>query len=216
MRLNKFLAQSGAASRRGADKIIAEGRVKINGIVAKLGDQVGARDKVFIDKKPIGRSEEKQYFAVYKPVGYISTVSDEFGRKNVLQLVKSKNRLYPVGRLDIDSEGLMILTNDGDLTLKLTHPRFHLEKEYEVTCDREINVKKINTGANKIIWYRKNEMRIVMYEGKKRQIRKMCWLAGLRVIKLKRIRIGKLFLGNLNPGEYKELTPRDVKELSQI
>jgi 23S rRNA pseudouridine2605 synthase len=190
--------------------------VKINGIVAKLGDQVGARDKVFIDKKPIGRSEEKQYFAVYKPVGYISTVSDEFGRKNVLQLVKSKNRLYPVGRLDIDSEGLMILTNDGDLTLKLTHPRFHLEKEYEVTCDREINVKKINTGANKIIWYRKNEMRIVMYEGKKRQIRKMCWLAGLRVIKLKRIRIGKLFLGNLNPGEYKELTPRDVKELSQI
>ncbi len=216
MRLNKFLAQSGVASRRGADKIIAEGRVKINGIVAKLGDQVGARDKVFIDKKPIGRSEEKQYFAVYKPVGYISTVSDEFGRKNVLQLVKSKNRLYPVGRLDIDSEGLMILTNDGDLTLKLTHPRFHLEKEYEVTCDREINVKKINTGANKIIWYRKNEMRIVMYEGKKRQIRKMCWLAGLRVIKLKRIRIGKLFLGNLNPGEYKELTPRDVKELSQI
>ncbi|HQI13208.1 rRNA pseudouridine synthase [Candidatus Shapirobacteria bacterium] len=216
MRLNKFLAQSGVASRRGADKIIAEGRVKINGIVAKLGDQVGARDKVFIDEKPIGRSEEKQYFAVYKPVGYISTVSDEFGRKNVLQLVKSKNRLYPVGRLDIDSEGLMILTNDGDLTLKLTHPRFHLEKEYEVTCDREINVKKINTGANKIIWYRKNEMRIVMYEGKKRQIRKMCWLAGLRVIKLKRIRIGKLFLGNLNPGEYKELTPRDVKELSQI
>ena len=91
-----------------------------------------------------------------------------------------------------------------------------MEKEYEVTCDREINVKKINTGANKIIWYRKNEMRIVMYEGKKRQIRKMCWLAGLRVIKLKRIRIGKLFLGNLNPGEYKELTPRDVKELSQI
>lgn len=216
MRLNKFLAQSGVASRRGADKIIAEGRVKINGIVAKLGDQVGARDKVFIDEKPIGKSEEKQYFAVYKPVGYISTVSDEFGRKNVLQLVKSKNRLYPVGRLDIDSEGLMILTNDGDLTLKLTHPRFHLEKEYEVTCDREINVKKINTGANKIIWYRKNEMRIVMYEGKKRQIRKMCWLAGLRVIKLKRIRIGKLFLGNLNPGEYKELTPRDVKELSQI
>lgn len=216
MRLNKFLAQSGVASRRGADKIIAEGRVKINGIVAKLGDQVGARDKVFIDEKPIGRSEEKQYFAVYKPVGYISTVSDEFGRKNVLQLVKSKNRLYPEGRLDIDSEGLMILTNDGDLTLKLTHPRFHLEKEYEVTCDREINVKKINTGANKIIWYRKNEMRIVMYEGKKRQIRKMCWLAGLRVIKLKRIRIGKLFLGNLNPGEYKELTPRDVKELSQI
>jgi len=216
MRLNKFLAQSGVASRRGADKIIAEGRVKINGIVAKLGDKVGARDKVFIDEKPIGRSEEKQYFAVYKPVGYISTVSDEFGRKNVLQLVKSKNRLYPVGRLDIDSEGLMILTNDGDLTLKLTHPRFHLEKEYEVTCDREINVKKINTGANKIIWYRKNEMRIVMYEGKKRQIRKMCWLAGLRVIKLKRIRIGKLFLGNLNPGEYKELTPRDVKELSQI
>lgn len=216
MRLNKFLAQSGVASRRGADKIIAEGRVKINGIVAKLGDQVGARDKVFIDEKPIGRSEEKQYFAVYKPVGYISTVSDEFGRKNVLQLVKSKNRLYPVGILDIDSEGLMILTNDGDLTLKLTHPRFHLEKEYEVTCDREINVKKINTGANKIIWYRKNEMRIVMYEGKKRQIRKMCWLAGLRVIKLKRIRIGKLFLGNLNPGEYKELTPRDVKELSQI
>ncbi len=215
IRLNKFLAQSGLSSRRGADKIIAEGRVKINGKEAKLGDQVREKDRVFVDGKVMNEAEAKQYFAIYKPVGYVSTVSDEFGRKNVLQLIKSEVRLYPVGRLDINSEGLMILTNDGDLTLKLTHPKFHLEKEYEVTCDREINVKKIDSGANKIIWYKKNEMKIVMYEGKKRQIRKMCWLAGLRVSKLKRIRIGKLLLGDLNPGEYRALTLRDLKELSQ-
>ena len=172
-RLNKFLAESGMASRRGADKLILENKVLVNGKVAKLGDKVSERDRVVVNGQEINKAEEKEYFSVYKPVGYVSTANDEWGRPKVTDLVNSKNRLYPVGRLDKNSEGLMILTNDGELTLRLTHPRYHLEKEYEVETDRKIDFKKINTGQNKIIWRDGNKMKIIMYEGKKRQIRNM-------------------------------------------
>lgn len=111
---------------------------------------------------------------------------------------------------------MILLTNDGDLALRLTHPKFHLEKEYEVTLDRNIGNKKIDTGINKITKMNKNMMTIVMYEGKKRQIRLMCWEAGLRVKKLKRVRIGNLRLGNLGPGEYRSLTPREVENLKRL
>ncbi len=212
-RLNKFLAESGIASRRGADKLILENKVLINGKVAKLGDKVSDRDRVVVNSQEINRVEEKEYFAVYKPVGYVSTANDEWGRAKVTDLVKSKNRLYPVGRLDKNSEGLMILTNDGELTLRLTHPRYHLEKEYEVETDRKIDVKKINTGQNKIIWRDGNKMKIIMYEGKKRQIRNMCWEAGLRVKKLKRVRMGRLMLGEMKVGEVRRLGQKEIKEL---
>jgi len=212
-RLNKFLAESGIASRRGADKLILENKVLVNGKVAKLGDKVSERDRVVVNGQEIKRTEEKEYFVVYKPVGYVSTANDEWGRAKVTDLVKSKNRLYPVGRLDKNSEGLMILTNDGELALHLTHPRYHLEKEYEVETDRKIDVKKIKTGQNKIIWRDGNQMKIVMYEGKKRQIRNMCWEAGLRVKKLKRVRIGKLLLGKMKAGEVRRLGQKEIKEL---
>jgi pseudouridine synthase len=121
-----------------------------------------------------------------------------------------------VGRLDLNSEGLILLTNDGDLALKLTHPKFHLEKEYEVTLDREIKNKNIKTGINKIIKREKNKINIIMFEGKKRQIREMCWEAGLRVKTLKRIRIGNLKIGDLTPGESRYLTPQEVSEFKHL
>jgi len=216
MRLNKFLAKAGIASRRGADKIIENGRVSINGKIAILGDKVSGKEKILIDSEEVKLTETKEYILIYKPAGIISTASDERGRQKVVDLIKSKNRLFPVGRLDLLSEGLMLLTNDGDLALKLTHPKYHLEKEYEVTLDRELNNKKIKTGINKIIKREKNIINIIMYEGKKRQIREMCWEAGLRVKKLKRIRIGNLKIGDLTPGESRHLTPQEVLELKRL
>lgn len=216
MRLNKYLASTGVASRRGADKLIESGLVTINGKIAKLGDKVSGQEKILVKDQSVKSAESKEYIMLNKPVGIVSTASDEMGRQKVVDLVKSKNRLYPVGRLDIDSEGLILLTNDGDLALKLTHPKFHLEKEYEVETDKNIDIKRIKTGINKIIHFNKNEMTMVMYEGKKRQIRMMCWEVGLRVKKLKRVRIGSLNLGNLTPGEYRNLTPREVDNLKRL
>lgn len=216
MRLNKFLANAGIASRRGADKLIEKGRIKINGATAKLGDKVTGKEIILFDGAEIKSIENKEYFMLYKPVGIVSTASDERGRQKVIDLVKSKNRLYPVGRLDINSEGLILLTNDGDLALKLTHPKFHLEKEYEVVLDREIKNNKIKIGINKIIKIEKNKINIIMYEGKKRQIREMCWEAGLRVKTLKRIRIGNLKIGDLTPGESRHLTPQEVSDLKRL
>lgn len=216
MRLNKFLAQSGATSRRGADKLIEQGLVTINGKVAKLGEKVSGKEKILIKDLAIKSTEDKEYIMLYKPVGVVSTASDERGRQKVVDLVKTENRLYPVGRLDINSEGLIILTNDGDLALKLTHPKFHLEKEYEVTTDKDVAGRRIQVGFNKIIRSTKNRMTIVMYEGKKRQIRNMCWEAGLRVKILKRVRVGSLNLGALQPGEYRDLTPGEVTALKRM
>ena len=216
MRLNKFLAEAGISSRRGADKLIEEGRIKINGVFAKLGDKVTGKETILFDDTEIKSRENKEYIMLYKPAGIVSTASDDRGRQKVVDFVKSNNRLYPVGRLDLNSEGLILLTNDGDLALKLTHPKFHLEKEYEVTLDREIKNKKIKTGINKIIKRENNKINIIMYEGKKRQIREMCWEAGLRVKKLKRIRIGNLKIGDLTPGESRYLTPQEVLGLKQL
>ena len=216
IRLNKFLSQAGVSSRRGADSLIEQGLVSINGKIAKLGEKVSGKENILVDGEAINQIEKKEYIMLYKPVGIVSTADDEKGRQKVVDLVKSNNRLYPVGRLDIDSEGLIILTNDGDLALKLTHPKFHMEKEYEVTTDKEISGRKIKTGMNKIIRSTKNRMTVVMYEGKKRQIRNMCWEVGLRVRILKRVRIGSLVLGDLQPGEYRKLTPREVLELKRL
>ena len=210
IRLNKYLAQVGVASRRASDYLISEGHVLVDGVVATVGMKLNGNENVIVDGKPVGKKETKEYFAIYKPIGLVSTASDEFGRETVMTLIKTDKRLYPIGRLDKDSEGLMILTNDGDLALKLTHPKFHLEKEYEVTVDKNIEPKRLNVGINKIIKSRNNMFWIVMYEGKKRQIREICWEAGYRVRRLARVRIGKLTLGELEPGQYKKIQIRDI------
>ena len=210
IRINKLLAAAGVASRRMSDRLIADGRITVNGKIAVLGDKVEGKEEVRVDGEIIGNVEEKECWAVYKPRGVVSTSSDEWGRSKVTDLAKSIKRLYPVGRLDLDSEGLMILTNDGDLALKLTHPKFHLEKEYEVEADRKIEASKIDPGINRIKKVSGNKMWIIMYEGKKRQIRSMCWQAGLRVKKLTRIRIGKLQLQNLVPGEARKISIGEI------
>lgn len=210
IRLNKYLAQAGVASRRASDYLIAEGHVLVDGVVATVGIKLNGNENVIVDGKPVGKQEKKEYFAVYKPIGLVSTVSDEFGREKVTDLIKTNKRLYPIGRLDRESEGLIILTNDGDLALKLTHPKYHLEKEYEVTIDKNIEPARLNVGINKIIKSRNNMFWIVMYEGKKRQIREICWEAGYRVRRLARVRIGKLTLGNLEPGKFKRIQVKDI------
>ncbi|MFA6422554.1 MAG: pseudouridine synthase [Candidatus Buchananbacteria bacterium] len=228
MRLNKFLALSGVASRRKADELISDGKIKINGkIIKELGVQIDENnDTIEYDRKIIKIEEEKIYIALNKPVGYISSAVSWQG-KSVLELLKSKEidqRVYPVGRLDKDSRGLIILTNDGDLAYKLTQARFEYEKEYEVeissnfnTADRAvleksmiIDGKRVRGVGVKIM--SDKVLRIILKEGINRQIRKMLGNLGYGVLDLNRIRINKLKLIDLNlkVGEWKKVIKSDI------
>jgi len=239
IRLNKFLADSGLSSRRKADEIISTGQIKVNGeIVSELGSKIDpVNDKVEYLGKVIGSKAELVYYALYKPKGIVSTSIDEHNRKSVVDLVPKNPRVFPVGRLDIDSEGLMILTNDGDLANLLTHPKFEHKKEYEVIIritnkglsvkgDREIHIKdmlekglmidqqlmKADTAEVTQIRDSLFLIRIVLHTGFNRQIRKMCAKIGLEVIKLTRIRISKLSLSNIDikGGEYKQVLKKQI------
>jgi len=230
-RLQKLLAQAGYGSRRGCEEFITAGRVRVNGQVAVLGQKADlAVDKVTMDGKPLAAREKLTYIALYKPRNIISSVDDEVGRKTVRDLIPESERLYPVGRLDWDSEGLILMTNDGDLTNKLTHPRFGHQKEYKVLAARRPDPEQIQTwrrgvvledgyktapadvyveaGAGKGAW-----LRVTMGEGRKQQIREIGSLLGLPVVRIVRIRIGTLRLGTLRPGEWRHLTEGEVQEL---
>jgi pseudouridine synthase len=218
----------GVASRRGADELIAEGRVKVNGeYVDEMGKMVDVeKDVVMVNEKIVKFETSKEYYMVYKPEGYVSTVEDEHAEKKVVDLVKSSSRLYPVGRLDKDSEGLMILTNDGDLAYKLTHPKNEVPKTYLVTVRAKITDPKLKMLREGIIIEGERsapcEVRLisrtedggvlefVLHEGKKRQIRKMCAEVHFFVIKLIRIKIGKLSLGTLKVGQSRKLTESEI------
>lgn len=231
MRINKFLASRGIASRRKIDEMIEEGIVQINSKVAKLGDQISAGDEVFVDGKKIENSQEKkEYIILNKPIGYTSTTAKIKGEKNILELIDSTSRLYPVGRLDKDSSGLIFLTNDGELTQKLTHPKKHIPKTYEVKVLGNVSddqLKKLREGIEleegitkeakvKIInkaLPRHSILEITLYEGKKRQIRRMMSELHLHVLALKRISIGPIKLGNLQHGKYRNLTTDERKNL---
>jgi len=225
IRLNKYIAESGIASRRGAERFILAGKVKINGqVVSDLSTQVNSGDKVQVDGKLIKPIETKVYFMLNKPVGYVSTskVSRETG-ESVLKLIDYPDRLYPVGRLDRESSGLIILTNDGDLALKLTHPRYEKEKEYEVTVNKKISQYLINgfkfgvkltEGQTQPAKFRKlgdKKFIVILKEGKNRQIRRVCQEFDIEVIKLHRTRVGKLKLGDLKSGKYKQVQIEDIK-----
>lgn len=232
MRINKYLASLGVAARRRIDEMVEEGRVKINGQRAKLGDQVSDSDSIEVDGEVIkSRGEQKVYFILNKPAGYTSTAAHIKGEKNVLELVKSGVRLYPVGRLDRDSTGLIILTNDGELTLKLTHPKFHIAKTYEVkvlgnVADTQLDMIKkgirLEDGITKPAdakiksqsLPRHSTLEITLYEGKKRQIRRMMAYLHLHIIDLKRISIGSIKLGSLAIGKYRNLTKEEVENLN--
>jgi len=230
-RLQKLLAQAGYGSRRACEEFITAGRVRVNGQVAALGQKADlVLDKVTIDGKPLAAPEKLTYIALYKPRNIISSVDDEVGRKTVRDLIPETGHLYPVGRLDWDSEGLILMTNDGDLTNKLTHPRFGHKKEYRVLVARRPEPEQVQTwrrgvvledgyktapadvyveaGAGKGAW-----LRVTMGEGRKRQIREIGSLLGLPVVRIVRVRIGTLMLGSLKPGEWRHLTEGEVAGL---
>ncbi len=223
MRLHKFLAHAGVASRRKAESLIATGKIKVNSeIVDTQGMMVDPeKDIVEYNGKRLTITVEKTYLAIHKPVGYVSSVSSNQG-KSVLDLVKSKERLYPVGRLDKDSSGLMILTNDGELANKLTHPRYETEKEYFVVLDRDLlpkDIVRLERGVTlggkrlkdiRVVMAKNKSARLILKEGVNRQIRKMLGGMNYTVLKLKRVRIGKLELGELQPGQSKHIDKKDV------
>lgn len=225
-RLQKVLAQAGITSRRKAEELIAKGLVKVNGkVVTTLGSKVDpAQDKIEYEGQLI-KKEEPVIYAFYKPAGVTSTMSDPYAKKTIADYFKGK-RVYPVGRLDKYSEGLMLVTNDGDLALELTHPRYEHEKEYEVLLQGKVedNIPKFEQRF-KIDGYRTQPMkllgadqvrgkqwlvRLVLKEGRKRQIRKIAERLGYQVIDLKRVRMGKLRLGDLQPGRWREVGRRDI------
>lgn len=230
MRINKYIAQSGIASRRKADEIIEQGRVKVNGeTVTLLGFEIRRRDKVTVDGKLV-QARQYEYYRFYKPAGYITSADDERGRKTIYDILPDNMRnLKPVGRLDRESSGLLILTNDGDLIYELTHPSIKVSKVYRVTVDAKLAKKDLETLAAGIeiekgkvayadvetIEATNKETVLVMtlYQGMNRQIRRMIEYLGHNVVSLKRIRHGTIDIEGLKKGQFKPLKPRQIKEL---
>jgi len=227
--LQKFIADSGYCSRRKAEDLIRNGEVRVNGKVAALGGRVDDGDEVLVEGKIIKTESEKYYIVLNKPVGYTCTNRKFKDEKNVFDLVDVKERLHVVGRLDKNSRGLVLLTNDGDLTQKLTHPSFEHEKEYIVKIkNQKLKIKDIlenlNSGvdigerdgvilAKDVKYLGHEKFMIVLTEGKKRQIRRMFEAVGCEVLDLVRVRIGGIKLGNLKEGEWKHVKPHNFKTL---
>ncbi|MDM8520565.1 pseudouridine synthase [Anaerolineales bacterium HSG6] len=235
-RLQKVLAHAGIASRRASEQLIKDGRVTVNGkVVTQMGVKINLqRDKITVDGKLLDQAESMVYIMLNKPTDVLSTTHDDRKRITVLDLVTEvEERVYPVGRLDQHSEGLILLTNDGALAEKLTHPRYHLEKEYEVLLTGKPSLETIKKwrqgevkipgepplkpawvqmlkGEHKATWYK-----VILTEGRKRQIRTVADILGHRVKRLERVRIGPLRLGKLKLGHWRYLTPREVNLLRQ-
>lgn len=229
-RLQKILSARGVASRRKAEEWITAGRVWVNGCIAQLGDSADPdMDEILLDGKPLPSEGSHVYIMLNKPRGYVTTLSDEKGRQNVAQLVEDCGvRVYPVGRLDMDSEGLLLLTNDGDFANRLMHPKHEVDKTYEVSVRgyhaaapallrrpieldgypiREPQVKLLRAEGEKA------KLLVTIHEGRNRQVRRMCEAAGMTVTKLRRIREGSLQLGNLPLGKWRNLTEDEVAGL---
>jgi 23S rRNA pseudouridine2605 synthase len=230
-RLQKLLAQAGLGSRRACEKYITAGRVTVNGLVASLGQQADPeKDQILIDGRPLPTAEKLVYIMIYKPRNILSTVKSPDARTTVRKLIPIKGTLYPVGRLDVDSEGLLLLTNDGHLTNWITHPRYEHEKEYLVLISRPPDEQELgswrqgvvltdgfSTKPARVTIHKKHGkgvwLKVVMDEGHKRQIREICRVLGLTVVRLIRTRIASLFLGDLGPGEWRYLTSQEIANL---
>lgn len=225
MRLQQYMARAGVASRRKSEEIIKEGRVQVNGQLAQLGMRVGPEDDIILDGKPLLGTESFVYYAFNKPMGVLSTVSDDRGRETVLDYYKGNKRIYPVGRLDYNSHGLILLTNDGDFAQLFIHPRYGLDKDYHISLDRDLNedeLKRLRSGLvidgykTRPIKVRKIGVRryeFTLVEGRNRQIRKMVEAVGRRVVDLKRVRVGPFELEDLEEGQYRQLKIKDVERL---
>lgn len=234
VRIQKFISDCGIMSRRAAEKEIEAGRVTVNGERAAIGQKINPDfDKVKVGGKPVKSGERKVYVILYKPRGYVTTMSDERGRRCIPELVEDVGtRVYPCGRLDMDSEGLVLLTNDGAVADKLMHPKNHLEKIYHVKVKTEISpetLKRLNSPmqidgydirpVTVTIISRKEgatSLRFTLTEGRNRQIRKMCELCDLEVVRLKRISVGEINIGMLKPGAWRFLNHNETEYLKNL
>jgi 23S rRNA pseudouridine2604 synthase len=224
LRLNKYISETGLCSRREADARIEAGRVTINGVVATLGTQVAQGDVVCVDGQPVGGEQQHVYLALNKPVGIIST-TERHVAGNILDLVKYPQRIFPIGRLDKDSEGLILLTNNGDIVNEILRSENEHEKEYVVTVDRPVTeiflggmasgVRILGTVTKpcKVKRIGAATFRIVLTQGLNRQIRRMCSFFGYKVLRLQRVRIINIALGDLRPGQWRHLRPAEVRGL---
>jgi len=239
MRLQRALARAGVASRRRSEALIRAGRVQVNGqVVTEMGAQVDPQhDVIQVDGREIRLAETRRYIKLYKPRGYLSVARDDRGRPSLADLVSDIRGLHPVGRLDLDSEGLLLLTDDGDLTLRLTHPRYEHPKEYlvlirgvpgEQALDRLRRGVPLEDGmtAPARVWIARQSpwasapagqswMRVVLREGRKRQIRRMCDAVGHPVQRLVRVKMGPIELGELRPGEWRLLSEEELRRLRE-
>src|SRR5271168_3452850 len=228
MRLAKYLAHAGVASRRAAESVIADGRVSVDGeIVLDPARDVGEENRVTVDGRALAGPEARVVYAVNKPLGVVSTARDSHGRRTVVELVPATGlRLYPVGRLDADSSGLILLTNDGELANRLTHPRFEVSKTYRATLgggppDADalralrdgVELEDGPTAPARVRRLGPQELEITIREGRNRQVRRMCEHVGHPVLELERTRFGPLRLGDLAPGEYRRLTGAELGRL---
>lgn len=231
-RLQKIISGHGICSRRAAEKLIADGRVKLNGAVAEIGMSADIEsDIIEVDGKVLGDRPELVYILLNKPRGVLTTSSDDRGRKTVVQLVDCGERVYPVGRLDLTSEGLLVLTNDGDVARALTHPSGGIEKTYRVTVEPfveskveelaaldELDGEPINPAKVTVVQQAdgRAKLEIVINQGKNRQIRRMCEAVGMDVHRLKRTRIGELKLAGLRPGEWRYMEKEEIRWLKGL
>ena len=231
MRLNKFLSNSGVASRRKSDDLISQGKVRVNGkTVTEFGTIINEKkDKVEVEGKAVCLPSSFVYIKLNKPKGYACTANDEKGRKTIYELVKCEERLFSVGRLDYDTEGLIILTNDGDFANKIAHPKYAIEKEYKVNIEGEIKEselavmrkgavvegEKMPSAKVKFLSYENGitKLSVVIDEGQNRQVRRMFEAIGKDIKQLKRIRIGGVKLGGIKRGDYRDLTPEELDML---
>lgn len=232
-RLQKYIARCGAASRRGAEELIFSGRVKVNGVkVEKILIIDNEKDVIELDGRIITPEKKEVYLILNKPVGVITSSNDQFGRKTVLDLIDIKERVYPVGRLDYDTSGLLILTNDGDIANRIMHPSHKIEKVYIATvlgvptneeieafkCGLKIEDYITSPAEIKILETnnKRSTLEITIHEGKNRQVRKMCEAIGHPVIGLKRAAEGKIILGNLKEGQWRYMTEKEIEYIKSI
>ncbi len=231
-RLQKVLAARGVASRRAAEALISEGRVVVDGtVVRELGTRVRPDARIAVDGRDVPPPRPRRYVAVNKPVGVVSAARDPQGRRTVTALVPDRGRLYPVGRLDVDSAGLLLLTDDGAWAERVLHPRYGVEREYEVVVRGRVGPQalarlgdgvRLEEGVSRFrlvrvvrLSERGSLLRVVLTEGWKRQVRRTLGAIGLRVASLSRVRIGPLHLGALKPGQWRPLTPTEVRQLAE-
>lgn len=234
-RLHKFIARAGIASRRKAEKMIKDGMVKVNGnVIKEMGCLIDSnKDKVFVDNKLVKIENKKIYLLLNKPVAVVTSVSDPERRKTVIDLLSDvHDRVYPIGRLDFLTKGLLLLTNDGDLAYRLTHPKYKVDKTYiaivkGIVKDKEINSLRkgvlLEDGPTlpakvRVLSNRRDQtkLEIIIREGRNRQVRRMCQYIGHPVISLTRTAFGHLHLGNLEPGQYRALTHKEIKDLRYV